>query len=94
MTFNKLAYNLAFLQSITNPAFTKKAGLMGRIARGAGKKIWGQAVRENGVFAPLTLAGGAVGLGASAKSGVSQTRASMAGFDPRVLAAKREMGNI
>jgi hypothetical protein len=91
MTFNKLAYSQAVLRSMTDRGFMKTA-LFGRMATGAGKAVWNQAVKHNGALAPLAIAGGAAGVYAAGKSGVAKAQENMIGFDPRVIAAKREMG--
>lgn len=91
MNFRKLAYAQRVLRSLSDRGFLKHA-MVGRMAAGAGKLVWNQAVKHQGALAPVALVGGALGLGAAARSGVNRTRANMVGFDPNVVAARREMG--
>lgn len=91
MTFGKLAYSQKVLRSLSDPELMKTA-LIGRAIAGAGRMAWNQAVKHQGVMAPVALVGGAMGLAGAAKSGFNRTRNNMIGFDPNIVAAKREMG--
>ncbi len=92
MNFRKLAFSLAVLRSTASPDFVKKSGMLTRPLIAAGRFAVNQAVKHNGLAAPLALGGGALAAGAAVNSSINKTRSNMIGFDPRVIAAKREMG--
>lgn len=72
-------------------AALKQAGL-GGVLGAVGKGAYGMISKSNGkVMAPVAAGLGALGIGAAVKSGINKTKNNMAGFDPNVVAAKREM---
>jgi hypothetical protein len=92
MTFRNLSFSLAVLRSASSSGFVKDAGALTRMAVGAGRYVINQAVKHQGVLAPVALGGAALGTGAAVKHSINKTRSNMIGFDPNVVAAKREMG--
>lgn len=90
MSFRKVAFSLEVLRSAASPGFVKKAGLVRPLVT-AGRFAINQATKHHGMLAPVALGGGALAAGAAISKGINKARSNMIGYDPRVVAAKREM---
>lgn len=92
MTFRKLAFSQKVLRATATPGAIKEAGLA-RLGVTAGRFALNQAAKHHGVLAPVAIGGAALGGAAAIGHGINKTRSNMIGYDPRIIAAKREMSD-